>query len=89
MVIPRTARAPVMRPGPSGPVEDRDVFGLQMSPAEARDLALNILESAEAALGDGFLLTFLEGEIGLSLEQLAPLLVKFRGYRVTQEPEGR
>lgn len=89
MVIPRSARAPVMRPGPSGPFEDRDVFGLQMSPDEARALALNILQAAEGALGDGFLLTFLEREVNLSLEQLGPILVKFRGYRVSQEPEGR
>jgi hypothetical protein len=89
VVIPRSARAPVMRRGPDGPVEDKDVFGLQMSPAEAHALALNILEAAEAALGDGFLLTFLESEVGLPLEQLAPILVKFRGYRVSNEPEGR
>lgn len=86
--IPESARAPVMSPGEAGPEPVPGVIGLQLSPAEARSLALNLLEAAEGALGDGFLLTFLEKEIGLSLEQLAPLLVKFRGYRVRQEPEG-
>lgn len=89
MVLPRRMRAPVMRRGVSGPVEDADVFGVQMSPDEARALALNLLEAAEAALGDGFLLTFLEGEVGMPLAEVAPILVKFRGYRISQEPAGR
>lgn len=86
--VPERLRAPVMRPSPTGPEPAPGVFGVQTSPAEARALALNLLQAAEGALGDGFLLTFLEREIGLSLEELAPLLVKFRGYRTRNEPEG-
>jgi len=81
VVIPRPARAPVMRRGPTGPVEDRDVFGVQLSPDEARDLALNLLEGAEAAIGDGFVMDFFMREMTLTLEQAAPLMLKLRGYR--------
>lgn len=88
VVIPRAARAPVMRAGPSGPVEDRDVFGLQMAPDEARALALNLLEAAEASLGDGFVMHFFMQEMDLTLEQAAPILIKFRGYRTRLDPAG-
>src|SRR5262245_66565934 len=49
VVVPRAARAPIMRPGPTGPVEDRDVFSVQLSVDEARDLALSPLAAAEGA----------------------------------------
>jgi len=88
VVIPRTARAPIMRPGPSGPVEDRDVFGVQLSVDEARDLALNLLQAAEGALGDGFVMDFFMREMDLSLEQAAPLMLKLRGYRARQDRAG-
>jgi hypothetical protein len=88
VTIPRAARAPIMRRGPDGPIEDRDVFGVQLSPAEARDLALNLLESAEAALGDGFVMDFFQREMDLTLEQAAPLMLKLRGYRQRNEAAG-
>jgi|SRR5262245_38448863 len=88
VVVPRAARAPIMRPGPTGPVEDRDVFGVQLSVDEARDLALSLLEAAEGALGDGFLMDFFMREMDLSLEQAAPLMLKFRGYRTRTDRAG-
>lgn len=88
IVVPRTVRAPVMRPGPTGPVEDRDVFGLQLSPDEARSLALNLLEAAEAAIGEGFVMDFFTREMDLTLEQAAPLMLKLRGYRQRNEAAG-
>ena len=87
--IPLAATTPIVERGPDGAPGPKDgVIGLQLRPDEARSLALNLLEGAEAALGDGFLLTFLGREVGLSLEQLAPLLLKFRGYRTRDEREG-
>jgi len=88
VVIPRAGRAPVMRRGPAGPVEDRDVFGVQLSPDEARDLALNLLQAAEGAIGDGFVMDFFMREMDLSLEQAAPLMLKLRGYRQRHEAKG-
>lgn len=88
VVIPRSTRAPVMRRGPDGPIEDRDVFGLQLSPDEARDLALNLLEGAEASLGDGFVMDFFTREMDLTLEEAAPLMLKLRGYRQRHEAAG-
>lgn len=87
--IPKAGTCPVMRPGKTGPEEDTSLIGLQISPTEARSLALNLLEAAEGSLSDGFLLTFLEQEVGLTIAQLGPILIKFRGYRVSNEPEGR
>src|SRR5438132_13854517 len=86
--IPQSILKPPMQAGPAGPEPIPDTIAFQCSPDEARSLALNLLEGAEGALGDGFLLTFLEREVGLSVEQLAPILLKFRGYRARNEAEG-
>ena len=54
----------------------------QMPPAKARELAANLLEAAEAAEGDGFLMTFLGERIGVQDERaLATVLMDFRAYR--------
>ncbi len=58
---------------------------LQMSPAEARDLALNLLSSAEAASADSFLVTFAKEKIGVGEAQAAGLITEFRRWRETQE----
>lgn len=86
--IPETGTCPVMRRGAEGHEPAPGLIGLQLAPDEARSLALNLLEAAEASLGDGFLLTFLERELEMPIEDLTPLLVKFRGYRIGQDPEG-
>jgi hypothetical protein len=86
--VPTALVGAVFRRGPSGPVPDENMVCVQLTPDEARGLALNLLEAAEAALGDGFLLTFLEREAGMPVEQLMPLLRKFRGYRTQQSKEG-
>lgn len=52
-----------------------------MSSAEARALALNILEAAITAEADGLIVEFFTKEIGTSQEAAAKLLLTFREYR--------
>lgn len=52
-----------------------------MSSAEARALALNILEAAITAEADGLIVEFFTKEIGTTQEHAAALLLKFREYR--------
>lgn len=54
---------------------------IQFSPAEARDLAHNLLQAAEAAETDAFIVTFATDEIKFSREQVAGILVMFREFR--------
>lgn len=56
----------------------------QMSPAEARSLALNLLEAAEAAESDAFLVTFLRDTIGAEDRSIASILTDFRQWRESQ-----
>ena len=53
----------------------------QMSPEDATALALNLLQGAEAARGDAFLINFLQQQIGLTLEQVGSMLAAFRQFR--------
>jgi hypothetical protein len=57
-------------------------------PDEARDLALNLLQAAEGALSDGFLMDFFTRELDLDLPQSAAMMVKFRGYRTRKSEAG-
>lgn len=58
---------------------------IQMSPENARDLALNLLQAAEAAYSDGFLIEFLTDAIGSDPAQAAMLLGEFRKWRETKQ----
>lgn len=54
----------------------------QMSPAEARELAFNLLRAADGAESDGFFVTFLQKTVGMDdMRAIAGLLVEFREYR--------
>jgi hypothetical protein len=53
----------------------------QMRPEEARALALNILEAAEAAEGDGFIVEWSMAKLDLTPEQATILLREFRDWR--------
>jgi hypothetical protein len=54
----------------------------QMSPEEARELAFNLLQAADGAEGDGFLVMFLRESVGVeSMNAIATLLAEFREYR--------
>lgn len=57
----------------------------QMSPENARELALNLLTCADAAESDGFLVTFLRDTVGVDdMRTVASILVDFRKYRDQQ-----
>jgi hypothetical protein len=56
-------------------------FMAQMSPSDARALALNLLECAEAAEGDAFLVTFLRKKVLANDKAIASILQDFRKWR--------
>lgn len=62
-------------------VEFRGPSESTMSPKEARDLAMNLIQAAEAAESDGFLVEFVLEQIGGEMEQAAGLLQMFREWR--------
>ncbi|HET9304844.1 MAG TPA: hypothetical protein VFO46_02345 [Candidatus Sulfotelmatobacter sp.] len=53
----------------------------QMSAEQARDHAQAVLESAEAAEQDAFLIDFARNQMGLEMPDAARLLMAFREYR--------
>jgi hypothetical protein len=60
----------------------------QMSPEEARELAFNLLQAADGAESDGFLVSFLQERIGVeSMNAIASILVDFREYREKSRQE--
>jgi hypothetical protein len=60
---------------------------IQISPEEARDLALNLLQAAEGAQTDAFLFEFAAKQLHASLEESASLLSHFRAFRDEMRPE--
>jgi len=54
---------------------------MQLSPAEARDLALNLLQAADAAEGDAFLVEFFRKELGQDDKVAASILHQYREFR--------
>jgi len=54
---------------------------VQMPASQARQIALQILEAADAAESDGFILSWIAGRAALSEQQAATLLGDFRAYR--------
>lgn len=64
-------------------IESAD-FMTQMSPAEAKDLAQNLLTCAEAAESDAFLVTFLRSQIKAEDRAIAAILNDFREWRTQQ-----
>jgi len=53
----------------------------QLTPAEARDLALNLFECSEAAIMDLCVTQFLTDKVGADLETAGMMLVEFRKWR--------
>lgn len=53
----------------------------QMSPGQARDHARAVMESAETAEQDAFLLDFARNQIGLPFADAGRIIVAFREYR--------
>lgn len=56
-------------------------FHVQMSTDEARDLAMNLIQAAEAAEQDAFLFEWAQREVGVNDKQAAGLLSEFRKWR--------
>jgi hypothetical protein len=59
----------------------------QLSIQEAREHALGVLEVAEAAETDAFIVEFFEQELKVPRENALALLVNFRGYREKRRKE--
>lgn len=60
-------------------------FMTQMSPADARSLAMNLFSAADAAEGDGFLVTFLRTKLKADDQAVAMILQEFREWREKRE----
>jgi hypothetical protein len=56
-------------------------FRAQMTPEEATRHALILVEAANAAIGDAFLMTFLTEKLDLQPAAAAPLIAEFRQCR--------
>jgi hypothetical protein len=64
-------------------VYDKNVIAM-VTPAEARSWALNVLEAAEAAECDEFLMAMFKERIGLDDEKAVAVLADFRRFRETK-----
>lgn len=54
---------------------------VNLTPDEAREIALNLIHATEAAMGDALIMRFAERNLGASDVQAAQLLVMFRKMR--------
>ena len=64
-------------------------FMTQMPPSKARELAANLLEVAEAAEADAFLVGFVSDIVGVEdVNAQAGILMQFREYRDAQRSKG-
>ncbi len=66
-------------------IGDRKAFNV--TPEKAREMAMLLLEGAEAALADGFLIAWMTRH-GMSLEEVGLLIEDFRRYREEREQGG-
>lgn len=79
----RRTQQPFVEIGLANPTESANP-SVQMIAHKARAIALRLLEAADAAESDGFIVSFLRQIGGLSDEQIGGLLVQFREYRDRQ-----
>lgn len=61
----------------------------QLTCEEARKHALGVLECAEAAETDAFIVEFFHQELGMERDKAIGILVSFRGYREKRLAEKR
>ena len=61
--------------------DDRLKSPMQISPEEARDLALNLLEAAEAAEQDAFMFEFVSKDLNAGDQAAANIIGEFRKWR--------
>lgn len=71
---------PFVTLGMANPTESANP-AIQVSTEQARQIALQLLEAADAAESDGFVVEWLQGEAELSEGQAAAMLGIFRQYR--------
>lgn len=69
------------RPLRSLPEKEKQRNLIQLSVEEARDLALNLIQAAESAVQDAFIVDFFGTRIGLEPAQVGALLNDFRTLR--------
>lgn len=62
-------------------IQPPDVFIAQMSPESARELAQNLVQAAEAAEQDRFIVEFAQQQLEASFEEAAQLLHMLRECR--------
>ena len=67
--------------------EDGSFMTGQMSPAEVRKMALNLLAAAEGAVGDAIVMTMLVRDIGLEPAVAASFVMQMREERHRQDPD--
>jgi hypothetical protein len=67
---------------------DVSVSPMQLSPAKAREIALMLLESADASESDAVLIGFARDTLGMDAQGSAQLLNQFRVYREKQHGTG-
>ena len=79
-------RQPYVTIALASPVETANP-AVQLVTDQARDIAQQILEAAEAAESDGFLIEFAAARIGVPLEQAGQLLQEFRAWRDRRRQE--
>lgn len=76
----QNTRQPFVTLGMANPQEVANP-AIQMTTTDARRIAMQILEAADAAESDGFIVSWLGDKAELNDPQLAALLSEFREYR--------
>lgn len=65
----------------------KDSAQLQMTPDETRALALNLINAAEAAEQDAFMVWFAEKRVGAKERDAGAILSEFRDWRENRYPK--
>lgn len=69
------------KPSKKQPPLERERNLVQLSVEEARDLAMNILQAAESAIQDAFIVDFMTQRVGLEPNIVGQFLSDFRAMR--------
>jgi len=62
---------------------------IQLSPDQARSVARQLTEAAEAAEQDAFLVSFFQKSVGMDERQVAGILMQFRAFRERPNDESQ
>lgn len=83
----RNTKEPFVVIGMANPTESANP-AVQIVADRAREIAMQILEAADAAESDGFIVGWLSGTADLSEGQVGALLADFRSYREQRRKTG-